>query len=251
MIQVFNAEKNEIMETVRCLDNSGGIQCACRVRNSVWILPKNEDMLYCYDLLKRSKQKYELHRVLHDCVHAVFQDGCIYILNRFGKIYIWNINERKLSEITVSETEHDEELSMSRIIAAGNKLILLPGKNSTIKILDLIAEKVEIYHDYPENFYDQTVWLRFYGYCEDEKYYYFAMCASNYLLKIEKRSGELIWIKPEYSKRKEIRFHYERNKGILGESSFCELHDLIRYLPQNKKYQGSMADIGGKIYMEL
>ena len=124
----------------------------------------------------------------------------------------------KLSEIKTLETEHLEEESMCRMVYAGKKLIVLPLLAEEIKILDLSTDEVEIYHDYPENFlyYDISGWSKYYGLCEDDIYYYFAMRRENYLLRIKKVDGSLSWIKPN------IVFKEERIKirDILRKKKF-------------------------------
>lgn len=250
-ILMLNTETNEIADIAGCLDDIDEIQCACRIKNSVWLLPQNANEIYCYDLSKRTKKIYKLKKTIHNCIHAIFKDNCIYILNTFGLVYIWNIKEMELSEITDLETECDEKLSMIRIIYAGNRLILLPASDSVIKILDLLTRKIQIYNNYPTDFYDQTSWVKYYGYCEDEKYYYFAMCASNYLLRIEKRTGKLIWTRPQNLKGKEIQFHLQRGETILEESAFCELFDLIVFLPERIKKQDIVTDVGKNIYTSI
>ena len=62
---------------------------------------------------------YELGRKIENGMHAIFIDGKIYILNRYGIIYIWNIRDMKLSEIKTLETEHLEEESMCSMVFAG------------------------------------------------------------------------------------------------------------------------------------
>lgn len=246
-IFVFNIEKNTVTEIPGCLDDTDEIQCTCRVENSVWILPKESNIIYCYDLSKRIKERCELKGIIRNCIHAVFKNGCIYILNRFGIIYIWNIKKRELTEITVLEKKNNERLSMSKIIYAGNKLILLPAYDKDIKILDLSTRRIELYHNYPNDFYDWTVWLKFYGYCEDEEYYYFAMCAGNYLLRIEKKSGKLIWTRVDPLGEAAMQFYSAKCSIVFSESQICKPTDLIKVLPKSKNQYRKM-DIGKSIY---
>ena len=244
-IWVFHTDKNEITEIRGYLDHFREAQCACRVDNNVWILPKDADVLYCYDLSEGTKNRYDLNTVVRECVDAVFYDGCIYILNMFGIIYQWNIEKKELQEITATETVHDKKMSVGRIVYAGNKLILLPAYGSDITILDLQTEKAEIYQDYPDDYDDRTEWLKYYGYCEDETYCYFAACAANYLLKIDKRSGALLWMKPKTDSLGGKTID-SLAKKVVYESNW-ELTDLFEITPMDPCYSAGM-NIGKEIY---
>lgn len=221
-ILVFHTDRNEITEIIGYLDDFDEVQCICRVKDCVWVLPKDADVIYCNDLASGKREKYELKKKIEKCVHAVYGNDSIYILNMFGTIYRWDIEKAELQEITLLRTEAEEKLSMNRIICAGNKLILLPALGNEIRILDIETERAIVFHNYPDGFfYSQTDWFKYYGYCEDKNYYYFAACAGNYLLKIRKKTGELIWTKPQIDSMggKVIDFlkHeliYESNLGV-------------------------------------
>lgn len=252
-ILVFDLEKNTITEIAGYLEDNNEIQCVCRVNNDLWILPQNADIICCFNLNTKKNQKFKLNRTIKDCVHAVYKEGSIYILNMFGIIYIWDIEKKDLKEIMAAETEHDDRYTMSRIIYAGNSLILLPARGSDIKIYDLQKEKVSIYHEYPEDYFDETTWYRFYGYCDDEEYYYFAMCAGSYLLRIDKQTGRLIWTKPLIKNLGEIavKLLLGRNNSFFKES-FLEVTDLPKVSAVCGNQCNKMnIDIGRKIYTKI
>lgn len=240
-VLIYHIDTNEITETLGDWEIKE-IQCTCRVNNSVWILPKDSDVMYCYDLDERKSKVYNLKKMIRNCVHAIYHDGCIYILNMCGEIYQWDIDKTVLRVITCLETISNEIEYMSRIVYAGNKLILLPAYGENIYIVDMTTGQAEIYRAYPDDFYYyHTGWLKYYGYCENKEYYYFALCAGNYLLKIEKISGELIWIKPKIDLLGGRIIDHMMDKVIC--ESKLELADLFHIKPvnrsaSNKKYFG-------------
>lgn len=207
-IYVLNTIKNEISEIEDYFDGVTELQCACRAGNEVWMLPCKVGVIGCYDLADRKMMIYKLGKKIEDCVDAVLVDESVYILNHFGIICRWNTHDMELSEIKTLEKEPPKENMVRRILHAGNKLIILPALAEEIKILDLLTSKVEVYHDYPEDFLYYNMeymaeWSKYDGICQDDNYYYCAMRRDNYLLKISKQDGTLLWIKPNLPSKEE------------------------------------------------
>ena len=248
-ILIFNTNKNTVSEKFDYLDDVDELQCTCRVDDNVWILPQNIDAMYCYHLSTEKKEKYELEKGVRNCVHAIFHNGYVYILNRYGIIYKWDVEKRELQEAADFGLKCNEAESMSRIIYAGNKLILLPAYGNDIRIMDLQSGKLDTYQEYPRDSRGQAGWLKFYGYCADDKYYYFAMCFWNYMLIIDKKSGELIWKKPVTESLGGKMIGFIKNEGILVEGDF-EVTDLIR-VRQNEQVNECKTIIGKEIYYQI
>lgn len=61
----------------------------------------------------------------------------------------------------------------------------------------------------------------YYGYCEDEAYYYYAARSSDYVLKIDKKTGLIRWIRVVYPEKEEMAQYI-----ILNYNKFCE-EDMI------------------------
>ena len=242
---IFDTNEEKIRKIKNCSNWWDKIQCACRVKDSIWILSGDTETLWCYYLSDGEIKVYGLERTIKDCVHAFYDGEAIFFLNRYGIIYIWDINKNEMSEITDLETEHIECESVSRIIHAGNRLILLPASGNDIKILDLETEKAEIYQDYPKDFIFEKEKYKFYGYCEDETSYIFAMCFGNYFLKIDKNSGKLAWIKPitDLLGKKAVEF---MRKQVIYEE-ILDITDLLEINLQDI-YEDDKALIGKEIY---
>lgn len=264
-ICILNTTNNEISEITDYFDEITEMQCACRAGNKVWLLPCDAEVIGCYDLVNRRMQIYEMQRKIENCVHAVIVDENIYILNRFGIIYVWNTQELKLDEEKILETEYsDEKSTYSILVHAGNKLIVLPSLSDEIKILDMLTGSIEIYQDYPKDFlyYNEGYiagWSKYTGICQDDNNYYCAMRRGNYLLKISKRDGILSWIKPNIPSKEErssilISLQKKRFRDAIaaGEYIFLETEmDIGTFLEEvPKKRHISKRTNSGEIIFE-
>ena len=250
-IIILDIDKNRITEMQRSFGDGKKIQCICRAGNDMWILPENADQIYCYSISENKEKVYKLGRIIQNCVHSVFNESSLYILNMYGVIYRWDIERTELYEITALETKHDENESMSRILYAGNRLITLPGYGNYIRLFDILTEKTSVYCDYPKDFKYQSTWLKYYGYCEDEKFYYFAAASANYLLKIEKMSGGLTWIKVDKDSLREKTLELLAQAGVnMFSEGGLDIMDLLQ-LEVSGNCQADNDSIGKKIYDAL
>lgn len=243
---IYHTSNEKLQEISGYLEDVNEIQCACRVKEDVWILPKASDVMFCYELSTGEKKRYKLNRVLQDCVHSVFHEGYIYILNMFGVVYRWDIEKTELLEIADLNINRDENESWSKVIYAGNRLIFLPAYGNDIKILDLYSGKINIYESYPEDFTYQSTWLKYYGYCEDENNYYFAACSGNYMLKIDKQTGKFAWMKPTI----EDSIVSKRMESVKDKIYYEGIYDTVDLLNAISKNlcQPDNKFIGQKIY---
>ena len=147
------------------------------------------------------------------------------------------------------------------MIHAGNSLIVFPAMDEDINIVDLASKEIKVYQGYPSDFEYQAAgwgwtygWSQYFGYCEDEDYYYFAMRSANYVLKVNKENGEFIWIKPNIPSREEMQRLKVKTKYAMGNTLFYEdemtIIDLAKMDLKNGKNQKSKS-VGSKIYKEI
>lgn len=265
-ICIMDIVNNKISEIENLFDGITELQCSCRIKHNVWLLPYDADVLGCYDLSKGEMQLYKLNRKVDHCVSAVYAEDSIYILNRFGIIFRWDMQECRLYEAKRIDKEYHEDKSLYiKMIYAGKKLIILPSLAEEIKIWDLQTNKTEVYRDYPKDFYyymnNMQGWAKYQGMCEDKNYYYMAMRRENYLLKINKQTGTLSWLKPRVPSRND-RIKIEnalKERGAkmafaLGERLFLEtdmdLKNFLKQIPQNK-YILKKTNIGSEIFKRM
>lgn len=261
-ILVVNTNKDEITKLATGLCGIGQPRCCCRAGNKVWILPDGKRVIGAFDIVNKTMEIYELGEVIEDIVDAIDIDEDVYFLNQFGIIYKWNVSKKQIEMIEILGTERDEKKSVAKIIYAGNKLIVFPVLSEDIKILDLSAYEMKVYQEYPSDFmYQETKWSKYYGYCEDDFYYYFAMRSANYVLKVNKKCGEFIWIKPHFPSLEETqkvqslylkektRIDFKMGKKFFSEKEW-KITELIKI---ELRSNGSKKDalIGSKIYEEV
>ncbi len=262
--KVFRVNTNdyEITEVVHGLNGIDKPQCCCRTGNTIWIVPENGEVIGEYHLADGKMKVYGLKAVIENAVDTVFMNGNLYILNQFGLIYRWDTEQKEVQKITAMETEHLVEKSVCRMISAGNKLIVFPSLGEDIRILDLVTGEMEIYQDYPADFcYQELRWSKYYRNCEDENYYYLAMRSGNYLLKVCKADGRLLWIKPAIPSREEkmkIRnplmekkiYSYASSGNLIFNESDVEIVSLAK-TALVRDHMKSKDCIGKKIYERI
>ncbi len=258
-IIVFHTEEGEIEEVADRFDETGEMQCACRDGNNVWLLTKEGDILYSFNLEERRQTRYILRTRIEDCADCIVVGGSVYLLNNFGILYQWNIGSEEIQVINTFGKKHLKEKEVCRIINAGNRLFVLPSFGKDIKILDLRTSEMEICHKYPSDFsYCDIGWSKYYGHCEDESFYYFAMRRANYFLKIRKTDGEFTWIKPKIlngeCRGKLLGAFAVKQYLEEGEGLFCErqgyLEGMLKHMPNRSEHNREKTDIGRRIYNE-
>ena len=258
-IYTFSAKDRKIVVIEGPLGEKEEIQCACRDKNQERLLSQDGSKLYIYNLLENKWKIYNFNRGIRDCINCISRGESIYFINILGILYKWNIDEEGIQEITTLERLFSETETVSRIVSAGNSLIILPSVGRDIKIMNLLTSEMEIYHDYPVDFvYYDIEWSKYYGNCEDEEYYYFAMRRGNYFLKIRKADGKFFWIKPripDEKKRNDFLIQYQMksysyNKEKILYEDTGYLASWLKYMLVDNSISNNCTGIGKKIYGE-
>lgn len=260
-IFAVNTNIDEIIERTADLCGIGEPRFCCRAGNKVWILAEGKKVIGAFDLTCQTTEIYELNKEIESLADAVNIEENIYFLNQIGIIYKWNINEKRIEIFQTLKIKQDKKISVSRMIHAGNSLIVFPAMDEDINIVDLASKEIKVYQGYPSDFEYQAAgwgwtygWSQYFGYCEDEDYYYFAMRSANYVLKVNKENGEFIWIKPNIPSREEMQRLKVKTKYAMGNTLFYEdemtIIDLAKMDLKNGKNQKSKS-VGSKIYKEI
>lgn len=261
-ILAVNTNNDEITKLATGLLGIGEPRCCCRAGNIVWILPEGKRVIGAFDLACQSMKIYKFKENIERIVDAICIDENIFFLNLFGIIYKWNTNKKQIEIIETLKTKKIEKDFVIKIIYAGNKLIVFPLYAADIKILDLSTDEMKIYRGYPSDFmYQKLEWSQYFHYCEDEFYYYFAMRSANYVLKVDKQSGEFIWLKPsipplETTQKVQKLFQNEnvRIEFVKGKTSFSEkefkITELIKIDFRSNENKKDLL-VGSKIYEKI
>ncbi len=226
--------------------NKECFSCGCALDNIMWLFQKQGNLAVAYDMKYNTWKNYELAISIKDCVHTAAYRGKIYILSSEGKVYVLNPLNVGVEEITDCSNGGTDINMFSRLAVTDKKIYLLPFLGQDIFSVDLNTKKVKKYELYPEGYgyYLPEGWTKFYGYCEDEDHYYYAMRSMNFMLVINKRSGKERWIKFKVPRNRDYNSSYLKyNKGIISEAVYG-IAGLLDFL------DCSVMDIGKKGFEE-
>lgn len=190
---VFYHELSEKLQGV--FDDKADTILWCSVRYDDWIylFEKEGTKVIRFDLNRYQYDIIELSDKVFDVCHVVLHDNIFYILSSNGSVYMWDKEEEKCEQIFVC---YNDELSFSRIYVTEHKLFLLPALSSKILIVDLETYNVKELTDYPIDLqYRDIEWGKYYGFCEDREFVWFANVKANYMIRINKKGEDIEWIK--------------------------------------------------------
>lgn len=242
---IFDMETKKIKE-VPYPDNVREIVfgCGCRCGKEVWLFPKLGGKLLCYHTDSGKYESYCLDIVLEKSIHAIRDNGCIYILTWVGEVYEFDIHNRKLEQIT-SLRELLKDHTVSCLFPSDGKMIILPGTDDRFYQLDIKTGEVRVLDNcWPPDVEFEKMrekWSKFYGYCEDENFYYLSNRVCSHYLRIDKNTGKLIWIKPILPNAKERIKYIQENitEVVVEEEGFLKVFvddvPLERKIVKNRK----------------
>lgn len=244
---VFDACKEEIKN----ISYPGGREdryiCGCKMGESFFIFPQDGRRVLEYVIGNGIWRVHKLKENLTRCVHATVSENKSFILLADGTVFQWDIKNEKLNKIDYDLQAYTGQDTAGRICCAEDYIIMLPSLAQDIVRIDRNSYKADVYRDYPSDFvYDpaRKHWAKYYGYCENGTEYYFACRTSEYILKIEKQSGKISWIKSEVDK-------WELEKAFSGKDYIYEKEGYLEWLitrESRKSGDEKMSDIGEKIW---
>ena len=204
-------------------NNLPDLSVACKVNNQIWLFSNDGKKAVSYNLSTHKEKWYELSLKLKQCRHCIYRNKKFYILDNQGNVYVWD----KKQEYLLFSVPNAKQEEYGRIIATDKNLIMLPALGESIYIYDFLKKKIECNINYPLDFKYSTEsrLSKYYGFCEDENNYFFAMRLSNYLLKIKKKDGAIEWINPMIPDLQETIDrckHYSMNTYLEGMLSLSE-----------------------------
>lgn len=194
----------------------------CKYENKYYLIPKEGNKVYQFDISTGKWDTVFLKDKWHNAIHAIVDNGNIYILLEDGTIIKWNVKE-EVKFIDTIQKWHKSLNCVARICSTNDSFVILPSLGEDILILDKETYEVKVMQDYPKDFkYDNNNWTKYYGYCETEDCYFFACRKSNYILKITKSNTNFEWIKSEIESEKLIQYKIMNNMIILEKSGYLE-----------------------------
>lgn len=183
---------------------------------------------------------------LAQCIDFIIKDDKLYLVSVYGDVYFFDINIGEYHCISVK----GDKFEFGRILVTDVSICWLPCLGNDILLYDIASKDFLSYDDYPEDFvyalrYPEMA--KFFARCEDDDWYYMAMCAQNYMLKVSKRTGQLYWIKPiGISNAEKLQFYRQKGVSVINESSEFDLCDFLKY--KKGAHEGCVEACGRIIY---
>lgn len=163
----------------------------------VMLYAKNRREIFCFDLINNVYEIVCLPKAINGVIDICQIENGLCILDSQNNLYEWDCVNNEV-ELMAEFIEKYDELYFSRIVNTCNKIILLPSIGGDIFIFDKKDKVFSVYHNYPGDFeyIGYAGWGKYNNECQMGNCIYFPMRRSNYVLKIDKQTGDLEWIKP-------------------------------------------------------
>ena len=171
----------------------------CMGEGKVYIFSKKTGSGIVFDTKSEQFSKQFILQGIIGCIDAYYFNREIYFLHPTGACMRWNLKSEKCE--TVQPRRIFEEDYFSKIVVSEKNSLLLPGLGNTIYILEK-DEKIKPYDAYPIDLHfreEEKPGKRgfvFFESCEDDGFLYFSARILNYVLRIDKKDGEISWIGP-------------------------------------------------------
>lgn len=200
------------------INRKGKMQLWCSVQcnNWVYLFERNRNKAIRMNFKDLNYESIDIPYELSDIEYIVFSNDIFYILSMNKDLYAWDGTLDGIERIYHCS---DRELSFSRIAVTDHKIFLLPALSGKILIIDLQSYEVKEHDQYPKDLeYHESGWSKYWGYTEDKQYIWFANRTANYVLRINKYTEIIEWIKVVPPKiEDEWKVHLETGRMIFTE----------------------------------
>lgn len=154
-----------------------------------------------------------------------------------GKLYILSGNTvYEMTETAKSIVSVNDKALFTKLCITKNHIWMLPGLGEDILIYSMEDGQYTRYNDYPED-YEYSVpkgWWKFIGSCGDAQYIYWVMRSNNYILRIDRESGQGSWINP-LIKNPSLAVKQYLDKRQLVSEGICSLEQYLTYIGLEKE----------------
>lgn len=196
-----------------------------------WIVRKDgENCLYIININDYHIDKININMEIGNIELFACDNNGLYIVNE--KNELWCIDK---DICLYRDKDRTFKYKYGTIFLCENKIIIFPYYGEDIVVINLITKKSYIYINYPKNFkYGSKKFGKYYFYTEDNEFYYSNMACGNYFAKIDKKNGEINWIKP-MSVSKEERIKMQEDIILSNEGEILSLDEFISFICKNNK----------------
>lgn len=230
-----------------------------RENNLLWLFEEENFRVCIYNMDKDLFYYRNIPLKIASCTCFCKVDKNIYFLTINEGIYVWNTVTDESFLLWKGESYRNVKYYFTQIVVVLDKIIVLPGYGNDIVIIDCKSGFELHYNNYPKDFcYLDIKWGKYLNCFEDERYYYYPMRLSAYLMAIDKETGEIIWNKVITPLSIE-RVHYLQTKlknkqtSILheGHREINLFFDILKELDKNKENISLRNGLGNVIWKGL
>lgn len=217
----YPAENDEYSTLINCSDG-------------IWLIPRNGNRILKLCIKTLQWETIMLQESFQECVHAVLDGNSFFFLQSNGLVIEWNYFKNCVSKNSLAVGLFDEYQTASRLCVLNDKMIILPGQADNIVILEKGQLQARVYKDYPKDFkYDATkkLWAKYVHYTDCEDAVFFSCRTSEYILKIDRISQQICWIKCLLSDSERMKYRIEKEEKIYEQGD-----DLLYYIMSVKKW---------------
>lgn len=228
----------------KCGKEDKYFECGYQEGDILWLFQESGNFVIAYDIRNESWKKYRLPVEINHCIHVVMYNGLMYILSSEGRIFSWDVSGGTIEKIFDCSEEGENKDIYSRIAVTDKFIFLLPAFGQDIFKINIEMRKAEKYSAYPEEFfyYMPEIRSKYFGYCENDRFYYFLMRSANYILCINKQNGEEKWIKPQFPLVSEyMKVYMSYSKGTFNEGGWSR--EEMKRILENHIDKNSKKDV--------
>ena len=190
---VLFPELAKVLKAVSNGKEDSVLWCSVRYNNWIYLFQKMGTKVIRFNLNNYQYDTIEFSDRLFDLNQVILYNNIFYILTSSGDVYSWDDKTEKCEQVFVS---NNDKLSFSRIFVTEHNLFLLPALSSKILIVDLDTYADRELADYPNDLRFRDIdWGKYFGFYEDRQYAWFANVKANYMLRINKITENIEWIK--------------------------------------------------------
>lgn len=193
---------------------------AYRHESEVWLFEIENNRIDIYDMKKNEIKFFIFQNKIGESLSISNEGEKFYLLTSKNQVYIWNYKKNSLALLWGGEEYYGKKYYFGEILCIQQKIILLPTHGEDIVVFDCKNRKAEVVNEYPEGFhYFDIRWGKYINCFQDEKYYYYPMRTSEYLLAINKSNGQIFWRELKTPSKKEkaiyLQKQYVNRYGIM------------------------------------
>lgn len=236
--------------------------------DKIYMVLRHEAAIYIFDVKDKTTNKVDLDIVLNGCILdvGVLNNNMIYVFSSgLKKCFTFSVESNMISnfyELSVNDRIMDALIDKNRIfflsgdavydlfnsckqmftVEAGSQCSrickcndvfwIFPGRGKNIYKYRIGEKAPSKFINYPNGYeyeIQEGLW-KFVGVAHNNEFYLWSMRSNNYFLKINKKTGEEVWMKPYIDNK--FSFYYKILSGsqrVINEKD-CDLKVYIEYV---------------------